>query len=71
MNEFGYCYVFDYSACAIYEIELTEEESNSEHCNLTEEILDRRGLKIDDCYVMYSNNKLSVEPIKLKDDESV
>lgn len=67
MNEFGYCYVFDYSVGKIYEIELDEQDNTKQE----EDILDRRGLKLNDCYVMFTNDKLSVEPIKLKDDESV
>lgn len=63
-----YCYVFDYTVCAIYEIELTKGESNDSE---VEDILDRRGLKIDQCEVMFSDKKLEVESINLKDDESV
>lgn len=70
MNNFGYCYIFDYSTAAIYEAELTEEEAKLDEL-VVEEFLDRRSLNIKNCYVMFTENKLSVEPIKLKDDESV
>lgn len=64
MSKFGYAYVFDYSVAKIYEIELDEQDNQEE----TNDVLDRRGLKIDDCYVMFTENKTSVEPIKLKED---
>lgn len=59
MSNFGYCYVFDYSVGEIYEIKLDEQDDE----NQTEDILDRRGLNINNCYVMFTENKLSVKPI--------
>lgn len=67
MSKFGYAYVFDYCSGSIYELELDSKDDTED----TEEVLDRRGLNIDDCHIMFVNDKLNIEPINLKDDESV
>lgn len=59
-NKYGYLYVLEYSYPAIYEIELTEEDQN-----LTSyQILEKHGLKEDDCHFMYTENKLELSIIK-------
>lgn len=59
-NKFGYLYVLEFSYPAIYEIELTEEDQN-----LTSyQILEKHGLKEDDCHFMYTENKLELSIIK-------
>ena len=59
-NKFGYLYVLEFSYPAIYEIELTEEDQK-----LTSyQILEKHGLKEDDCHFMYTENKLKLLPLK-------
>jgi len=58
-----YCYVLDYCAGSIYEIELdgTKEENYNED---TEELLEDYGLNANECNWMFSTDKLSIEPLK-------
>lgn len=65
MNE--YIYVLDFCTPGIYEIELDNEDENLE----IDEILDRRGLKSYNCNYMIVSEKLELETINLKNDESV
>ena len=59
-NKFGYLYVLEFSYPAIYEIKLTEKDEN-----LTSyQILEKHGLKEDDCHFMYTENKLELSIIK-------
>lgn len=66
-NPEKYCYIFDYSIPAIYEIKLDKDDENIS----ANEILDRRGLRESDCSYMFTNRKLSVKRLNSKDDESV
>lgn len=59
-NKFGYLYVLEFSYPAIYEIELTEEDQNL----ISYQILEKHGLKEDDCHFMYTENKLELSIIK-------
>lgn len=52
-----YLYVFDYTSCSIYQIDVTSDERE------TEKILSSKGLKADDCYVMYSEKELTIEKL--------
>lgn len=54
-----YAYVMDYSIGEIFEIELTKEDKNLE----TEEILDKYGFNLDECYLMFSTKKLRINKI--------
>ena len=65
MNE--YLYVLDFCAPGIYEIILDDKDQDIE----IEEILDRRGLKSSNCNFMFTSEKLELETINLKNDESV
>lgn len=65
MNE--YLYVLDFCTPGIYEIELDDKDENLE----IDEILDRRGLKSSNCNYMIVSEKLELETINLKNDESV
>ena len=56
-NTFYYLYVLDYSYPAIYEIELTEEDQKL----TSNEILEKHGLKEDNCNFMYTKDKLELE----------
>lgn len=55
-------YILDYSNCAIWEIELTEEDHKLE----PEEILDKYDVKADDCYWLFSEQKLSIIQLEPK-----
>lgn len=46
-----YLYILDYSDSTISKIILKEEDKNLE----TEDILNRYGFNIDECYFMFSN----------------
>lgn len=59
-NVFNYLYVFDFSYPALYEIELTEEDENLN----SDEILEKHGIKEDNCRFMYTENKVELETIK-------
>ena len=59
-NKFGYLYVLEFSYPAIYEIELTEEDQNL----TSDEILEKHGLKEDNCHFMYTENKLELSTLK-------
>ena len=59
-NKFGYLYVLEFSYPAIYEIELTEEDQNL----TSDKILEKHGLKEDNCHFMYSKNELELSIIK-------
>lgn len=65
MNE--YLYVLDFCTPGIYEIELDDKDQELE----IDEILDRRGLKSSNCSFMSTSEKLELETINLKDNESV
>ena len=56
-NKFGYLYVLEFSYPAIYEIELTEEDKKL----TSNEILEKYGLKEDNCHFMYTKDKLELE----------
>lgn len=58
-GQYGYMYVFEYSAPAIYEIELDAEDEHSE----ASDILERRGFKESQCHYMTSEEKLEVKSI--------
>ena len=66
-NPEKYCYIFDYSTPAIYEIKLGKDDENIS----ANEILDRRGLRESDCSYIFTDKKLSVKRLNLVDDESV
>ena len=59
-NCFGYLYVFEYSYPGLYEIELSEEDTNL----TSEDILEKYGFNIDNCSFMYTEYKLELESIK-------
>ena len=65
MNE--YIYVLDFCTPSIYEIELDDEDEDLE----IDEILDRRGLKSSNCNYMFASEKLELETINPKNNESV
>lgn len=65
MNE--YIYILDFCTLGIYEIELDDEDEDLE----IDEILDRRGLKSSNCSYMSVSEKLELETINLKNNESV
>lgn len=65
MNE--YLYVLDFCAPGVYEITLDDKDENLE----IEEILDRRGLNSSNCSFMFTSEKLELETINLKNNESV
>ena len=56
-NKFDYLYILEFSYPAIYEIELTEENKKL----TSNEILEKHGLKEDNCHFMYTENKLELE----------
>lgn len=60
MGEF--MYILDYSNCAIWEIELTEDDQNLE----TEELLDKYDVKMDNCSWLFSQQKLSIIQLEPK-----
>ena len=55
-NNFNYLYILEFSYPAIYEIELTEEDQKL----TSNEILEKHGLKEDNCNFMYTKNKLEL-----------
>uniref|UniRef100_A0AAU8MKH6 Uncharacterized protein n=1 Tax=Geladintestivirus 5 TaxID=3233137 RepID=A0AAU8MKH6_9CAUD len=55
-NKYGYLYVLEFSYPGIYEIELTEEDQTF----TSDEILEKYGLKEDNCHFMYTENKLEL-----------
>lgn len=59
-NNFSYLYVLEFSYPAIYEIELTEEDQKL----TSNEILEKHGLKEDNCNFMYTKNKLELLTLK-------
>ena len=59
-HKFGYLYVLEFSYPAIYEIELTEEDQKL----TSNEILEKHGLKEDNCNFMYTKNKLELLTLK-------
>lgn len=59
-NCFGYLYVFEYSYPGLYEIELSEEDTNL----TSEDILEKYGFNIDNCSFMHTEYKLELESIK-------
>ena len=65
MNE--YIYILDFCTPGIYEIELDDKDKDLE----IDEILDRRGLKSSNCNYMITSEKLELETINLKSNESV
>lgn len=54
MKPFEYLYVFDFTTCKIYQINVTDDERE------TEEILESYGLKADDCQYMWSTEELEI-----------
>ena len=65
MNE--YIYVLNFCTPGIYEIELDDEDEDLE----IDEILDRRGLKSSNCNYMFASEKLELETINSKNNESI
>lgn len=63
---YNYLYVFDYSQCAIFEIELDEIDKMSLDNNDfdVETVLNNYNLNIDNCQYMYTENKVEIETIK-------
>ena len=59
-NNFNYLYILEFSYSAIYEIELTEEDQKL----TSNEILEKHGLKEDNCNFMYTKNKLELLTLK-------
>ena len=59
-TNFSYLYILDYSYPGIYEIELTEEDQKLTN----DEILEKHGLKEDNCHFMYTENKLELLTLK-------
>lgn len=59
-NNFNYLYILEFSYPAIYEIELTEEDQKL----TSDEILEKHGLKEDNCNFMYTKNKLELLTLK-------
>lgn len=55
-----YCYILSFGLGKVFEHFITEDEVNL----TTEEILKKHGLNEDECSVMYSNNKLNLEPLE-------
>ena len=56
-NEFGYLYILEYSYPSIYEIKLTKEDI----VITSNELLEKYGLKENNCSFMYTKNKLELE----------
>ena len=65
MNE--YIYILDFCTPGIYEIELDDKDEDLE----IDEILDRRGLKSSNCNYMIVSEKIELETINSKNNESV
>ena len=59
-NSFGYLYVLEYSYPGIYEIELSEEDTELTN----KDILEKHGFDIDNCNFMYTECKLELKTIK-------
>ena len=59
-NCFGYLYVLEYSYPGLYEIELSEEDTELTN----EDILEKHGFAIDNCNFMRTEYKLELETIK-------
>lgn len=59
-NNFSYLYILEFSYPSIYEIELTEEDQKL----TSNEILEKHGLKEDNCNFMYTKNKLELLTLK-------
>ena len=55
-----YCYVLSYGLGKVFEHLITEDEISL----TTEEILKKHGLNEDECSVMYSTDKLNLEPLE-------
>ena len=55
-----YCYILSYALGKVFEHLITEDEVNL----TTEEILKKHGLNEDECSVMYSTDKLNLEPLE-------
>ena len=58
-----YCYILDYVTNSICEIE--DERISDDGIDFTEILQDEYGLDIDGISYMYSENKLSIEELKL------
>lgn len=54
-----YAYVFDYTVGEIYEIKLKAEDADKE----VEDILIAFNLSIDNCYVMFTEQKCKIKNI--------
>ena len=59
-NSFGYLYVLEYSYPGLYEIELSEEDTEL----TSEDILEKHGFNIDNCSFMCTEYKLELKTIK-------
>lgn len=55
-----YCYILSFGLGKVFEHFITEDEVNL----TTEEILKKHGLNEDECSVMYSTDKLNLEPLE-------
>lgn len=55
-----YCYILSYGLGKMFEHFITEDEINL----TTEEILKKHGLNEDECSIMYSTDKLNLEPLE-------
>lgn len=55
-----YCYILSYGLGKVFEHFITEDEVNL----TTEEILEKHGLNADERSVMYSTDKLNLEPLE-------
>lgn len=58
-NNNNYMYILDFSYPGIYELELTEEDETL----TTDELLEKYGLKENNCQYMFSENKLELETL--------
>ena len=58
-NNHNYMYILDFSYSGIYELELTEEDETL----TTDELLEKYGLKENNCQYMFSENKLELETL--------
>lgn len=59
MDDFGYVYIIDYNASAIYEVELNKDTNDLD----AEELLNYYDLNDDECYVIYSHRKIKIKPL--------
>lgn len=55
-----YCYILSYGLGKVFEHFITEDEVNL----TTEEILKKHGFNEDECSIMYSTDKLNLEPLE-------